>query len=75
VKLAERRRALELLGRHPGWGDSRVAGFVGVAPSSVTRWRQEEGLLPAVKRVGSRRRRASVVIVPLIELLFQRKQW
>jgi hypothetical protein len=61
VKLDERRTAIELLQRHPGWSDRRVADVAGVAPSTVSRWRWEQGLAPALKRVGGRRRREQAV--------------
>jgi len=61
MRLDERARAVELLRRHPGWGAPRIARLVGVSVSTVTRWRQEEGLAPALKRVGGRRRRVSLL--------------
>lgn len=57
MKAAERQLALQLLRRHPGWSDRRVALEVGVAPSTVNRWRHAELLRGYSKRVHWRRRR------------------
>jgi hypothetical protein len=57
VKLEEHRRALDLLEHHPGWSDRRIAWMVGVAPSTVGRWRWAAGLEPYSKRARRRRRR------------------
>jgi len=61
VKLEAHRRALDLLEEHPGWSDRRIARAVGVAASTVGRWRWAAGLEPMVKRVGRRRRRRRLV--------------
>ncbi len=61
MKPLERRRTIELLRRHPGWSDRRVAAMLDVAPSTIGRWRWEEGLAPALKQVGARRRREQLV--------------
>lgn len=61
MKADARRTAILLLRRHPGWSDRRVAREIGVAPSTVARWRWEDGLAPALKQVGGRRRREQLV--------------
>lgn len=61
VKAAAHRRALELLERHPGWSDRRVAYQVRVAASTVGRWRWRAGLAPALKSVRGRRRRGRLL--------------
>jgi DNA-binding IclR family transcriptional regulator len=72
TKLAEHRRLLELVERHPGWGARRLARAVGVSPSTAHRWRVEAGYPPALKRVGTVNRRRRVQVVPLSEALRRR---
>jgi hypothetical protein len=72
AKYAERERAIRLLRRHPGWSDRRVAEIVGVSHTTVSRWRAEAALAPALKRVGARKRRAELVPTPLGEPLVAR---
>ncbi len=75
MKLEERRRALELLRRHPGWTDSRVGRMLGVAPSTVSRWRWEAGLAPAERQdhAKGRTRRKQLVATPLVERIRERR--
>jgi transposase len=73
TKLDERRLALELLERHPGWSDRRVAREVGVSHTSVDRWRWEEGLAPGTKRLApGQRRRGGLRVVSRGQLLARR---
>lgn len=51
TKYASRYKAVQLLRRHPGWSDRRIARILGVAPSTVGRWRYAEGLGTYSKRV------------------------
>jgi transposase len=57
MRRRERDQALELLERHPGWSDRRVADAVGVSHTTIGRWRRAAGLPHSLKRVGRRRRR------------------
>ncbi len=74
MKLEERRRALVHLKRHPGHTDSRIARELGVAPSTVSRWRWEAGLAPAERQdhAKGRTRRKQVTARPLGEALVGR---
>jgi hypothetical protein len=51
TKYRARFKAVQLLRRHHGWSDRRIAREVGVAPSTVGRWRYAEGLGTYSKRV------------------------
>jgi transposase len=57
MKDRERRRAIKLLRRHPGWSDRRIGRELDVAHTTISRWRWEEGLAPALKQVRGRRER------------------
>jgi transposase len=72
TKLAEHRRALELLEQHPGWTDSRIARIVGVHHWTVSRWRVEAGYPPALRQVGNVKRRRQVRVVSLRDVLGRR---
>jgi hypothetical protein len=61
MKLAARRRAIELARRHPGWGNRRLAREVHVSHSTIARWLAEEGLAPGLAQVDGRRRREQIV--------------
>lgn len=60
MKTREHRDALQLLEQHPGWSDRRVARLLGVAASTIGRWRWQAGLAPALKNVHGRRRRGKL---------------
>lgn len=65
VKWETRDRALELLLRHPGWSDRRVARELAarghpVSHVSVSAWRREAGYAPALKQVGEVTRRQRI---------------
>jgi hypothetical protein len=53
----ERQRVRELLTKHPGWTDGRIARESGLPKSTVRAWRHEWQLAPAARRVyiGGRR--------------------
>jgi predicted transcriptional regulator len=72
TKLEERRVAVDLLERHPGWSDHRVADEVGVSHTSVSRWRWEHGLAPQVRRLAGQRRRRRLRVVSRGQLLARR---
>ncbi len=72
AKYAEREQAIRLLRRHPGWSDRRVAAIVNVSHTTVSRWRAEAALEPALKQVGKRKRRAELAPTPLGRVLVTR---
>jgi predicted site-specific integrase-resolvase len=72
AKWAEREQAIRLLRRHPGWSDRRVAEIVRVSHTTVSRWRAEAALAPALKQVGKSRRRAELVATPLGRVIVAR---
>jgi transposase len=80
VKLGARRRAVELLVRHPGWSDARVARELGdrygldASAESVRRWRHEELLAGRTKRVRARRRRPRLRVVTIGQALMRKER-
>ena len=59
MKLDAHRAALELLERHPGWSDRRIARELRVSHQTVGRWRWQAGYMPATKKAGDSRRKAT----------------